>query len=83
MSWKKSNEMRTFHKASCVRVFNRYDQSCPRCIELIAGIAPRAGWNDQKKKDDARRSREIDSHFAPGSPHSLGKCGPVCTAFDW
>ena len=25
----------------------------------------------------------IAAHFAPGGRHQRGKCGPVCTAFDY
>lgn len=33
--------------------------------------------------DDERRDSSIDAHFAPGSPHARGECGPVCTFGDW
>jgi hypothetical protein len=75
--------MKTKHNPDCHRVFNRYDDSCPRCQELKSGAKPRAGWNDLKKHQDAQRIQAIHKHFAPGGPHSQGKCGPVCTAFDW
>lgn len=32
--------------------------------------------------DDQRRDN-INAHFAPGSPHARGDCGPVCTFGDW
>ncbi|WP_329616443.1 hypothetical protein OG244_28355 [Streptomyces brevispora] len=32
--------------------------------------------------DDQRRD-SINAHFAPGSPHACGECGPVCTFGDW
>lgn len=60
---------------------------CPRCAELDAGAEPRTlGWVESKRRQDAvdaQTSAAIKAHFAPGGPHDLGTCGPVCTAFDW
>lgn len=70
--------MKTLHLKDCKRVFNRYDQNCPRCVELMNGSKPRAGWNDQKKKIEADTIKAIRSHDCQKS-----NCGPVCTAFDW
>jgi hypothetical protein len=60
---------------------------CPRCDELRTG-APvrRPAWTDRlgaRQREAAETSAAIRAHFAPGSPHSRGECGPVCTAFDW
>jgi len=63
--------------------FGRKTPGCPRCDELIAGAAPRAGWGDRKRAQESQRNREIRAHFAPGGPHARGLCGPVCTAFDY
>jgi len=77
----------TKHSNQCQRVFKNYDSNCPRCQELIAGSKPRGGWQKQyfarKHSEEIRRTAAIHDHFAPGGPHALGHCGPVCTAFDW
>ena len=79
--------MTTKHSADCKMVFGRKDASCPRCQELIAGAPARDGWQKgyfaSKRRNDEIERHAIAAHFAPGGPHSLGKCGPVCTAFDW
>ncbi len=69
--------------------FGRKDANCPRCIELLNGSAPRSGWQasyygnaKQRAQYEASQLAAIKAHFAPGGPHDLGKCGPVCTAFD-
>ena len=77
----------TKHSLDCRMTFGRKDPNCPRCQELLAGAAPRAGWQrdyfSRKKAQDDQRRREIAEHFAAGGPHARGVCGPVCTAFDW
>ena len=77
----------TKHSPDCKMVFGRKDPDCPRCQELLAGAAPRAGWQGDyfaRKARNERMEREaIKQHFAPGGPHERGVCGPVCTAFDW
>ncbi len=68
--------------------YGRKKPGCPRCDELLAGAAPRQApqWVDKYREardsGDAR-AEEIRRHHAPGSPHSQGACGTVCTAFDW
>ena len=77
----------TKHSPDCRMVFGRKDPECPRCQELLAGAAPRSGWQkdhfSRKRQLETQRRREMDEHFAPGGPHARGLCGPVCTAFDW
>ncbi len=78
----------TKHKADCKMVFGRKDDTCPRCIEMLNGSPPRDGWQkyyySKKKRDELNRLAAIKYHFTdPNSPHNQGKCGPVCTAFDW
>lgn len=69
------------HKADCSRVWKRYDATCPRCVELIAGADPRKGWGSRRVNDE-RQSVEIQKHFT--SPrHLSGECGLVCTYGDW
>jgi hypothetical protein len=77
----------TKHKSDCTMSFGRKDATCPRCQELLAGAAPRSGWQGKyfahKRAMEIQRTAAIHAHFAPNGPHALGKCGPVCTAFDW
>ena len=77
----------TKHSYNCKMAFGHKDLTCPRCRELLAGSAPRDGWQKSyyayKALDTAMTQRAMDEHFALGGPHELGKCGPVCTAFDW
>jgi len=39
-----SKAIKVVHKEDCVRVFKRYDASCPRCQELMKGLEPRKPW---------------------------------------
>lgn len=39
---------KTKHSENCSRVFKNYDMTCPRCLELANGAAPRPGWGDRK-----------------------------------
>jgi hypothetical protein len=61
-------------------------EGCPRCEELAAGAEP-VRWAISRSRrdaeDDAQRVAESRAHFAPGGPHSLANCGPVCTFGDW
>lgn len=75
--------MKTTHRTDCTRVFKRYDPTCPRCQQLADGEAPRSGWGELKRRNEAATSRQIAAHFAPGGPHARGACGQVCTAFEW
>lgn len=77
--------MNTKHSPSCVRVFNRYDANCARCCELKAGSAPRAGWSDLKKIQDARRAAAVKAFFGPGGRFSqmTDTERTMCTAFEW
>ena len=59
-------------------VFGRREEGCPRCAELEAGAAPRAGWGRSRRDHDARMCLEIRQHDC----HAAG-CGPVCTFGDW
>ncbi len=36
-----------------------------------------------KAEEERSHLASIAAHFAPGSPHSRGHCGPVCTFGDW
>lgn len=63
-------------------VFGRRVDGCPRCAELDAGAEP-VRWAPSRAQQDAERVAEIRAHFAPGSPHSRGACGPVCTFGQW
>jgi hypothetical protein len=66
--------------------FGRKTSGCPRCDELLAGAEP-VSWGGrtaaQKRRDEAQQAAARRAHFGPGGPHATGKCGSVCTAFDW
>jgi hypothetical protein len=70
---------KTKHSPTCAMVFGRKDPTCARCVELMNGATPRAGWNDARKRADAQRSRAIAQHdfVACAAKHV------VCTCFDW
>ena len=62
--------------------FGRIIASCPRCMELRAG-APAITWvRDDRRREDARRVREIREHFS-SHKHTSGGCGPCCTFGDY
>lgn len=75
------------HSFDCKMAFGRKDADCPRCQELIAGAAPRSGWQKDYFSTKARHEQiqraSIAAHFAPYGPHATGKCGPVCTFGDY
>ena len=80
--------MNTKHKADCRMAFGRKDATCPRCQELIAGAAPRAGWQQayysRKRYDYQAYTEAIHDHFSNNPNHGKpgNRCYPVCTAFD-
>lgn len=45
--------------------------------------APRVRPSRRRPGLDDERRDSINAHFAPGSPHARGECGPVCTFGDW
>jgi len=59
-------------------VFGRRTQGCPRCEELAAGAAPRTGWGDLRRENEARSLADIRSHSC-----AVSRCGTVCTFGDW
>jgi len=75
------------HSIECKMVFGRKDSDCPRCAEMLAGAPARKGWQHDhyalKDRNEQMDKAAIAAHFAPGGPHALGKCGPICIAFDW
>jgi hypothetical protein len=61
--------------------FGRRDMACARCRELAEGVNAETALGQRLRKnreEEARRSRAIREHNC-----SSGKCGPVCTAFEW
>ena len=78
MTWKIADPTRTLHKEDCKMSFGRKDQTCPRCVELIAGMPTRAGWNNAKIKREQQFSRELAAHDCKRS-----NCSVVCTFGDW
>lgn len=74
--------MDTKHKSDCQMSFGRKDPSCPRCQELLAGAAPRAGWQtahfELKRRQEEARARE------PKHDCVKSNCSTVCCTFgDW
>jgi hypothetical protein len=73
--------------------FGRKDKSgqCPRCNELLAGAAPRGGWQQDyfasKKKADEDRTAAIKAHTNDNCPYMTktpsGFYTGVCVCFDW
>lgn len=59
---------------------------CDRCVsEITARVAqferlaaPREGWGERRKRQEARLLSEIRAHDC-----GLAKCGPICTFGDW
>ncbi len=73
--------MNTKHKADCKMSFGRKDSSCPRCVELLNGSAPRASfWSNVafKKQQEANHLASIRSHNCQASG-----CAVVCTFGDY
>lgn len=72
----------TKHSNSCNRVFKNYDNTCPRCIELINGAKSRDGWQksyySNKARENSNRLKAIKSHDCKKSG-----CLSICVAFDW
>lgn len=68
----------TAHAADCRRVFGRLDPGCDRCVELADGAAPRRGWGQTRREQDALRIRDIRAHDC-----SRSHCGTVCTYGEW
>lgn len=81
----KCNQLK--HSSYCQMSFGRKDMQCPRCIEMATGAPARSGWQRDhfamKAHNAAMDRQAIKTHFAPDGPHATGKCGPVCTAFDY
>lgn len=67
----------TRHAYSCAKAFNRLDKTCPRCQELAAGAAPRAGWRSHRAEAEAQRATANARHVCDA------RCGVVCTFGQW
>lgn len=76
-------ETTTKHATDCRKAFRNYDMNCPRCRELAEGLPARNGWGAVRRQQEQMQCVAIKSHFAPGGPHAMGLCGPVCTFGDW
>ena len=70
--------MKTTHSTDCSRAFKNYDRTCARCLELINGDKPRAGWSDWKRKQEAIQLSAIRNHDC-----KVAHCNVVCTFGDW
>ena len=57
----------TKHSDTCIRVFAKYDMTCPRCQELAKGLPARDGW--QKRYYEAKRKNEANSYYFLKSEH--------------
>lgn len=69
----------TKHKPECERVFNRYDLTCDRCVELNAGAKARPGWSDNKRREERQTLAAIRAHDF----RACERANVVCTHFDW
>jgi hypothetical protein len=85
MSWPTRKQEGTKHSMTCARAFSHRDMTCPRCLELANGAAPRAGWSDNKRKAEAMRLQAIREHFEPGGRYSrMTETEKMMdTAFEW
>lgn len=79
MAWK--TQQGTKHSPDCKMVFGRKDANCPRCQELIAGLAPRR-WAPSFAQRDTQACHEVSAHFA-SHKHLSGDCGVICTFGEW
>jgi len=70
----------TRHAETCSRAFGIMDMTCPRCVELKNGAAPRKGWGHRSRAAYERAARldAIRHHDC-----KRAECGPVCTYGDW
>ena len=66
------------HSYECTAAFGRKDTECPRCQELLAGAAPRAGWQKEYYELKALNDK------IAALPHKCtSHCFPVCTHNDY
>ena len=72
------------HSDDCAMSFGRKDAECPRCVELMAGAAPRArfGGRMTRTERDQKACAEVREHFQ-SYKHLSGGCGVVCTFGEW
>lgn len=74
------------HSTDCEMAFGRKDHECPRCIELLNGAAPRAGWQKdyyaKKAREEKATQHEIENHFKT-CPICSGREPGVCTFGQW
>ena len=78
----------TKHSTTCARVFNKYDPTCARCIELINGAKAREGWQakyyENKKRDEVIHIAFLKSQYCEHGAENLNpggycnKCGRGC-----
>lgn len=73
-----SPHMKTTHADTCTMSFGRKDPNCPRCQELLAGAAPRKGWGQLKREQEAAFRNALRTHNC-----ATRGCGSVCTFGDW
>lgn len=73
-----TTETKIVHKSNCARVFSRYDNTCPRCLELINGAKPRDSWTAAKDRREAAFAKALKAHNCKKSG-----CMPICTFGDW
>ena len=66
----------TTHSHDCRKAFGRFDASCPRCRELMAGAPRRQGWRGNIERYS--RTPVAESYcFCPDTPLSADRC-PRC-----
>jgi hypothetical protein len=66
----------TKHKSDCKMSFGKKDSTCPRCQELLAGAAPREGW-----QQDYYAQQKQANRFLANAKHCCGGCSDfgICT----
>ena len=55
--YNKNGTMR--HSAGCKMAFGKKDSQCPRCVEMVNGAAPRAGWQKDHYTFAKQQERSI------------------------
>ena len=68
---------KTKHKHDCKKAFAHKDPTCPRCIELINGAAPRKAWFT------ARPVEPRAHHYCAHDTNASGYCNSCGSGRDY